>query len=201
MIRFLKERLSTAERANGDGRWVPHLEGVLLDYNRKLIAGTKIRRNSVNQDNYLSLVGQLSGADEPSMLFNMAETFRAPSGLARFLWRHAVGDPVLLARRVDYDLKKRNYFEKASVKGTFGPTVYKVKACRTKLSGDLFICPVYELHGLTGLYYESELSPANYARRQPGGAEQQPPQPPAPAVPPPGRRRRSRRAAAAARRQ
>jgi len=166
MIRFLKRRLAIAEKANGgDGRWVDHLPKILLDYNRKTIAGTKVRRSSVNQNNYLTLAGQLYNSTDPTMLFNMAESFRAPSGLARLLWRYAVGDKVLLSRRVDYDIKDKGYFEKPSVVGTFGPKVYTVTACRTKLSGDLFLCPVYELSDLTGVFYESELSPALFADR------------------------------------
>lgn len=160
MIRFLKQRLSIAERANGDGRWAALLPGICKDYNNALVRGTDVRRRDVNQDNYLQLLEKLHRTTEPSLLFNMAETFRYPSGLSRFLWRYAVGDKVLLARRVDYDLRGRNYFEKPSVAGTYGPKVYTVTECRTKLNADLFLCPVYALSPLTGLFYESELSPA-----------------------------------------
>lgn len=166
MIRFLKQRLSIAERANGDGRWAVHLPGILADYNRSLIKGTDVRRADVNQDNYLRLVGKLYRSTEPSMLFNMAETFRHPSALARYLWRYSVGDKVLLARRVDYDLRGKTYFEKPSVAGTFGPKVYTVTECRTKLNSAFFLCPVYSLSSLTGLYYESELSPALFAEKE-----------------------------------
>lgn len=163
MIRFLKQRLSIAERANGDGRWARHLPGILRDYNNDIIRGTSLRRRNVTQDNYLSLLGELRRTSEPSLLFNMAEGFRAPSALARFLWRYAVGDKVLLARRVDYDLQDRHYFEKPSVRGAFGPKVYTVTECRTKMNSDLFITPVYGLGTLSGLFYESELSPALFA--------------------------------------
>jgi len=188
MIRFLKQRLAIAERANGDGRWVVHLPGILKDYNSWRIKGTDVRRGDVNQDNYLTLLGKLRRTSEPSMLFNMAETFRAPTALAKFLWRYAVGDKVLLARRVDYALKDRTYFEKPSVSGTYGPTVYTVSACRTKLNADLFLCPVYALApNLTGWFYESELSPALFANNNnANGAEQQ-------QAPPPRPRRRRRR--------
>jgi hypothetical protein len=186
MIRFLKERLSIAERANGDGRWAVHLPGILSDHNAQLIKGTRIRRNSVDQNNYLSLVGKLYKSTEPSMLFNMAEPFRAPSKLARFLWRYAVGDKVMLARRVDYDLKKKSYFEKPSVKGAFGPKVYTVTACRVKMNSAFFLNPVYELSTLTGLYYQTELSPALFATTPP-------PPPPPPPTPATRRRRRPRR--------
>jgi hypothetical protein len=189
MIRFLKERLSIAVRANGDGRWVVHLPGILADHNAQLIKGTRIRRNSVDQNNYLDLVGKLYKSTEPSMLFNMAEPIRAPSKLARFLWRYAVGDRVMLARRVDYDLKDKTYFEKPSVKGAFGPKVYTVTACRVKMNSAFFLNPVYQLSQLTGLYYESELSPALFTPRAP-----QPPPPQQQSPPSTPRRRRRRRA-------
>jgi hypothetical protein len=163
MIRFLKDRLSQAERAHGDGRWAKYLPGIVADHNAETIAGTEVRRSDVNKYNYLKLLGQLYHSTEPSILFNVAESLRAPSGLGRFLWRHAVGDKVLLARRVDYAIKGRDYFEKPSVEGAYGPRVYTVKACRTKLSGDLFICPVYELVELSGLFYESEVTAARFA--------------------------------------
>lgn len=214
MIRFLKERLSIAERANGDGRWAVHLPGILRDYNNALIKGTDVRRRDVDQNNYLELLGKLYRSEEPSMLINMTEAYRAPSSLARYLWRYKIGDRVLLARRVDYALKGKHYFEKPSVSGSFGPKVYTVTACRTKLNADLFICPVYALDGgLTGLFYESELTPALFDphhRSKPQAAGQVPASsrrrsgrkraavaaPPA-LYPPdeeaPGRRRRSRR--------
>lgn len=174
MIRFLKERLSIAERANGDGRWVQHLPDVLRDYNDSLIRGTDVRRRDVDQNNYLDLLGKLRHTSEPSILMNMAESLRQPTALARFLWRYSVGDKVLLARRVDYALKDRQYFEKPSVVGAYGPVVYTITACRTKLNASYFLCPVYALtplarsgtdpQPLTGLFYESELSPATFAR-------------------------------------
>ena len=93
---------------------------------------------------------------------------------------------MLLARRVDYALKDRHYFEKPSVTGAFGSKIYTITACRTKLSGDYYICPVYELSTLTGLFYESELSPALYAAADRAA-------PPTSARPPPPKRGRGRR--------
>ena len=166
MIRFLKQRLSIALRANGDGKWTAHLPGILSDYNSALITGTKIHRKDVNQGNYLSLLEQLYRSPEPSMRFNMAETFRYPSALSRYLRRYKVGDKVLLARRVDYDLRDRHYFEKPSVAGTFGAAVYTITACRTKLNSALFLCPVYSLSTKSNLFYESELSPALFDNKK-----------------------------------
>jgi hypothetical protein len=170
MIHFLKTRLSLAERANDhDGVWAKFLPGICEEHNNELIQGTKVLRSSVNQNNYLSLVGKkykMNATTDPSLLFNMSDAFRSPSRLARFLWRFKVGDQVLLARKVSYELKKDegySHFEKPSVVGNFGPKVYTIKACRTKFSGDLYLVPVYELATLTGLFYESELSPALFA--------------------------------------
>jgi PAS domain-containing protein len=172
MIRFLKERLSTALRANGDGKWVRLLDGICRDYNDDFVRGTTVRRSQVNQHNYLDLLEQLFRSPEPTMRFNMAETFRSPSGLSRFLWKYKVGDRVLLARRVDYDLRGRHHFEKPSVTGSFGPTVYLVTSCTTKKNWQLFICPVYTLSRrqdgvpLSGKFYEVELAPADFSGRK-----------------------------------
>lgn len=183
MIRFLKQRLAIAERANGDGQWVRHLPGVLRDFNNSKIKGTDVKRSSVNHTNYLDLLGKLRHTSEPSLLFNMTEAFNAPSGLARFLWRYSLGDKVLLARRVDYAIKNRSYFEKPSVSGTFGPRVYTVVACRTKLNAEYFLCPIYGISSpgtgrLSGYFYESELSPALFDQVRPVKQQQQQPQTP-----------------------
>lgn len=206
MIRFLKQRLSIAERASGDGRWAAHLPGILREYNGSRVKGTDVRRADVTQDNYLELLGKLRRTTEPSMLFNMTESLRAPSALSRYLWRYAVGDRVLLARRVDYDLRDRTYFEKPSVTGAYGPRVLTVTACRTKLNADFFLCPVYALSSasgpMTGLFYESELSPALFdgaggraargvtTQQRRGDASRRPAPPP---PPPPVATRRQRR--------
>jgi hypothetical protein len=174
MIRYVKEHLSIAERANGDGKWVDHIPAVLAAYNGAKIRGTNLTRSSINQHNYLKFLGQLRKSTEPSMLFNMAETFRYPTALAKYLWRYRPGQKVLLARRVDYAIRDKNYFEKASVKGPYGPKVFTVTECLTKLNSDFFLTPVYRLDsGMTGLYYESELSPALFA--EPKKTTPQPP--------------------------
>jgi hypothetical protein len=178
MIRFLKERLSLALRANGDGRWVHLVPGICREYNHQLIRGTTVRRSQVDQFNYLRLLEQLYRSPEPTMRFNMAETFRYPSRLSRFLWKYKVGDRVLLARRVDYQLKGKHTFEKPSVTGSFGPTVYVVTSCTTKKNWQLFLCPVYTLSrrsdgvALTGKFYEVELAPADFASRRATRREQ-----------------------------
>lgn len=189
MVRFLKQRLSIAERASGDGRWVTHLPGILRDYNQSKIKGTNVRRSDVSQDNYLNLLGQLRHTSEPSLLFNMSEAHNAPSGLSRFLWRYSVGDRVLLARRVDYAIRGKNYFEKPSVAGTFGPRVYTITACRTKLNSEYFLCPVYGLTSdetgpLSGWYYQEEVSPALFDRPRASPQQQ---------TAPAGRKKRQRR--------
>jgi hypothetical protein len=173
MIRYLKEHLSIAERAHGDGRWVVYLEGILTAYNNSMIKGTKVRRNTVDQHTYLTLLGQLRRSTDPSMLFNMTTNFQYPTALSRFLWRYRPGQKVLLARRVDYDIRDKNYFEKASVKGPFGPKIFTVTECTAKMNSDFFITPVYRLDsGMTGLYYESELSPALFAEQPPPAGEE-----------------------------
>ena len=172
MIRFLKERLSMALRANEDGQWVHLLDGICRQYNASFIPGTKIRRSQVDQHNYLRLLEQLYRSPEPTMRFIMAETFRYPSRLARFLWDYKVGDKVLVARRSDHSLKDRHTFEKPSVVGSFGPTVYRVTACLTKKNWKLFITPVYTVARLSdgtplsGKYYPDELAPADFAGRR-----------------------------------
>jgi hypothetical protein len=65
---------------------------------------------------------------------------------------------VLLARRVTEELKGR-IFDKPSIRGSWGPKVYKISGRHTKLNSKLFLCAVYSLEGAVGKYYQSDLSP------------------------------------------
>jgi hypothetical protein len=165
MIRYVKEHLSIAERAHGDGRWVVHLDAIVAHYNNEFVKNTRFRRKDINQHNYVRFLIQLRNTPDVSMLFNMSQSFHSGTALSRFLWKFKVGDLVLLARDVDYNIRGKT-FTKASVEGTYGDRVYTVTATTTKLNSDLFITPVYRLSGMTGLFYQTELSPALFADQE-----------------------------------
>jgi hypothetical protein len=160
MIRWVKESLSTAERAVGDGRWVVNLQGLVSEYNSRVIPGTDVVRKDVNKNNYVRLLEKKYKSDSPTSLMNLAN-LPENSSLARFVWKFKVGDAVLLARRVSDDLKKR-IFDKASVVGTYSPKVYRVSGRHTKLNSGLFLCALYSLEGLPGKYYQTDLSAASF---------------------------------------
>jgi hypothetical protein len=158
MIKFVKESLSTAERAVGDGRWVSNLKNVVTQYNSRVIPGTDMVRKDVNKNNYVQLLDAKYKSTSATSLMNMAN-LPENSSLAKFVWKYQVGDAVLLARKVSEDLKKR-IFDKGSVVGNYAPQVYRVSGRHTKLNSGLFLCPVYSLEGLPGKYYQSDLSAA-----------------------------------------
>jgi hypothetical protein len=165
MIRFVKERLSIAMRANGDGRWVVHVPSLVRDYNNQIVKGSgNVKRKDVNKNNYLDMLEKVYKSTSPSLLFNMGSV-PEQSSLSKFIWKYQVGDSVMLARRVSEDVKGRGdaYFEKPSVKGTFGPKVYKIAGRHTKMNSGLFLCAVYSLRGVPGKYYQTDLSPALFA--------------------------------------
>jgi hypothetical protein len=159
MIRWVKECLSTAERSAGDGRWVVNLEGLVAEYNSRVIPGTGgVVRKDVTKNNYVQLLEAKYKSTSATSLMNMAN-LPENSSLAKFVWKYKVGDAVLLARRVSEDLKKR-IFDKASVVGNYAPQVYRVAGRHTKMNSGLFLCAVYSLEGLPGKYYQTDLSPA-----------------------------------------
>ena len=158
MIKFVKESLSTAERAAGDGRWVSNLKNVVTQYNSRVIPGTDVVRKDVNKNNYVQLLDAKYKSTSATSLMNMAN-LPENSSLAKFVWKYQVGDAVLLARKVSEDLKKR-IFDKGSVVGNYAPQVYRVAGRHTKMNSGLFLCAVYSLEGLPGKYYQTDLSPA-----------------------------------------
>ena len=161
MIRFVREHLSIAERAHGDGKWLVHLPGILRHYNNDLIRGTTFRRKTVTQYNYISMLAQLRRSPDVSMLFNMQQPFNYGTALGKYLWRYRPGDRVIIARRVNYEIRGHGNFPKVSRTGAFGDKVYSVVACTAKVNSAMFLTPAYRLSGLTStLFYDSELSPA-----------------------------------------
>jgi hypothetical protein len=164
-IRTLKERLSTAMRANPEERdWTVFLPGILRDYNSQKIEGTNVRRNSVNKKNYLGLLEQLYKSKDPDLLFNISSSVNFSPEMRRELFRFSAGDPVLLRKTADYG-QKTSTFDKVSVRGSFGTKVYKVRQANLKANGTLFYTPVYSLAGLRGWFYDAELIPADFFRR------------------------------------
>jgi hypothetical protein len=168
MIRYVKDHLSQGCRANGDKRWLRLLPAVCQNYNDQPVTGTNVKRKTVNQFNYISLLEQLRKSTSPTMLFNIAHTTTYPQPLEPLVFRFKVGEKVLLARRSDYTVKNFSTFEKPSHVGAFGPEVYTVVGRAGKNNWKLFICPVYKLTSpstgtLSSWYYESELRVASFA--------------------------------------
>ena len=172
MIRYVKDHLSQACRANENKRWLHLLPAVCESYNNQNVTGTSIKRKTVSQYNYIGLLEQLRQSTAPTMLFNLATTTSYPPTVEKLLFRLKIGDRVLFARRSDYTVKDFNHFEKPSQLGAFGPRVYTIVGRAGKNNGDLFICPVYKLSSpetglLSSWAYEDELKPALYAAPTP----------------------------------
>lgn len=166
MIKYCKGRLAVAERKLGDGRWVFAVDGLVKEYNSRIIPGTgDVRRSDVSKMNYLELLEKLYKSGEPTALMNMSVS--GQSSLAPFVWKYDVGDKVLLARKVSSEISaSKRFFEKEAVRGAYGPKVYEIEARKTKLNSKLFLCATYALVGLPGqLFYQTDLIEASYLRR------------------------------------
>lgn len=172
-IGHCKNWLSQAMRANGDKRWVHLLPRFVADHNAGFVTGTDVVRSTVNQHNYVGLLAKMFKTESPTLLFNVSGMEDLPGPLAKLVWRHEVGDKVLLARRSDFSLKGKNSFEKVSVVGAYGPEVHTVARRMAKNNAKLFVTPVYGLAKLPGTwFYENELKPALFAEADKGAAAQ-----------------------------
>jgi hypothetical protein len=173
MIRFLKTRLSTALAFNekGDNDWLQHLPGILEDYNERFINGTTIRRRDASKKNYLEILAQKMGGGgvaDPEAYFNVSVLGNFTPEMSDRIFKYKVGDRVMLATYVDYSNKPaRGAFEKKSVTGSFGKKVYSVRRQLLKSNAKFFLSKVYELEGLRGLFYETELIPALFSEAPP----------------------------------
>lgn len=170
MISYCKSKLAMALGFNekGDFCWTRHVESVVSHYNSQLIDGTNIVRNSVNKQNYGSLLEQLRGSNDPWMLHNISTSRNFSPWLKARLWKFREGQKVLLARQADYEAKGQQTkqggsFFKRSVEGSWAPKVRTITQLWLKDS-KFFVTPTYSLQGLNGKFYENEILPADFAK-------------------------------------
>ena len=160
-IRRMKESLSLALKF-GRQNWVDLVPTIVARWNRLLVKGTSIRREQVDKSNYWEVLAQRYGAKDPTPLTNTSVMSEFSPQLAAKLFRHKVGAKVMLSKDANFKLKT-GAFDKKSVAGAFGPGVFVVKRQMLKSNSKLFLSPVYELEGLPGKYYATELIPATFA--------------------------------------
>jgi hypothetical protein len=157
MIRYCKERISMAMKAHpGEKNWTKFVDGVVSDYNRQYIKGTKIVRSSVNKHNYISLLEQLYKTKSPTMLFNIASSSNFTPRTTKMLWKFKIGDRVLAERKQNYK-EKTHAFLKTSVHGAYSPITRVIEGLFLKSNGVLFLTPVYKLENIKGYFYENSL--------------------------------------------
>jgi hypothetical protein len=165
-IRYMKERLSQGMKMRSpplDNVWVDLVPGIVADYNRRYVTGTKIVRRDVNKKNQLDVIRQRYRVQDPTPLFNLGVAGKLSDRMEKKLgFRFKVGDRVLLSTSANYELKS-GYFAKKSVRGNYARKVYKVTAVRLKSNRDLFMSQVYKLDGLKGYFYERELIPSYFS--------------------------------------
>lgn len=164
-IRFMRRRLAIALMGTPEARdWSPFVDGIVEDFNKEPIAGTEISRGSVNKDNYVSLLEKLYKSTEPTMLFNVScgSNVKDP-GFRAAIWKYRVGQRVLVKRSADYTEKQgKGAFVKTSAVGSYSTKVRTISRTLWKTSSDYWIVPIYELEGLIGKFYESDLLPVSF---------------------------------------
>jgi hypothetical protein len=194
--RFLKDRLGQAMELNSEdpekrNRWVGLLPSILEDYNSRPVAGTSIRRKDVDGSNYLDVLSQRLGAGEGGYedFYPLSAAFDFSPGLRKELFRFSVGQRVAVSRSATYgapssDTSTGGAFLKRSLEGSYAPRVHVIKRSYLRSTLDGGYVPVYEVTGLAGPFYESELSLVREKEQVPAT----PATPPAAATPPPARR-------------
>lgn len=163
----LKKRYSIAMKMNQTDNWVQFTEEIVKHHNNQFIPFTKIKRSSVDKLNYLSLLKQLYKTRNPALLFNTFSLGHFPKKTERKLFKYKVGTYVLLTRKVSYKIKT-SVFDKPSVKGYWGETIYQISDIKLKHGSKWTLVPVYQLRNaetkkiLKGYYYNSEIMKVEY---------------------------------------
>lgn len=169
MIRYMKSRLSIALAGNdrGDNNWIKHIPGIVSDYNKRFVNGTKIRRIDVSKENYLQILEQRWKLPDASFALNTRQANNFSPALTAKLFKYKPGDKVLLSYSANYAVK-HDVFSKKSTIGSYAPEIYEIEAVTLKSTDKFFYTPCYRLVSLVGLFYESELIPALFS----GGEEE-----------------------------
>jgi hypothetical protein len=175
-IRFLKRSISVGlgMNARGDNNWLKLVEPILTNFNSKFVKGTKIRRDAVSKDNVMELLAQKYKTREFGVYFNHSVVSVFSAKMSRGLgFKFSPGQKVLLTRASTYESgesKAKGAFEKPSVEGTFGRTVYTIDRAVLKTNEARYYVMCYYLNKLDGtklqgLYYAHELQAASFADR------------------------------------
>ena len=165
-IRYLKDRLGTALALNdkSDRNWLKHLDGIVADYNEKLVKGSKkLRRKDVNKFNVNELLAEKYNVKDFTPMHNTSvlANFSAPM-LKAIPFKHQVGAKVLLSKSANYKLKT-DKFAKSSAEGSYSKKVYEIDQVFLKTNASQYLSLVYRIRGLEGLFYSTEVVPANFS--------------------------------------
>ena len=142
---------------------------ITKELNGRLVPGTTMKRSSVNSGNFIKMLEQKTGGS-PYAAMNLNDlpiSALLGDGVREKLFKHAVGDLVLVDKRALGGVSKRARFEKSSLAGGYdGERPYRVKNARLKYGGRFTMTPVYQLRrpgpggrALPGWFYEKELVP------------------------------------------
>ena len=164
-IGFVKTKLSQAleSREEPTKNWVQFVEPIVTEYNRQKIEGTPYSRQSVNANNFHHFLEQKFKADDPEANFSGFKVgpFKN-AGWNRLIFKHDLGQKVLLARRANWkDGKQKSGgpFAKHSTVGGFGPTIYTISGRQLRQTKNLRYVAVYGLQelGPNLHFYDAEL--------------------------------------------
>jgi hypothetical protein len=165
-IRTVKDRLGTALALNdkGDNRWLPHLEKIVKDHNSRFVKGSKtIRRDEVNKFNVNKLLAEKYHVADFTPNFNMSVVGNFSKEMLKAIpFKYQVGQKVLLSRSANYTLKTDS-FAKRSAEGSYGKQVFEVENVFLKTNNKNMLSMVYKIRDLEGLFYSTEIVPANFS--------------------------------------
>jgi hypothetical protein len=161
-IRTIKTRLSQAMSMNdkGDNRWLVHLPGIVADLNNKYVRNTKMRRKDVTKENVMQLLAQIFKVKDFTPILNtkVLSSF-SPQMYKAVGFKFDAGSKVQVSRNANYNVKL-DAFTKKSVEGNYSKKVYTVEYGFLKSSNDHYLCQMYKVRGLKGIFYSTELIPA-----------------------------------------
>jgi hypothetical protein len=159
--------VATSFNKKNDFNWTRHVPYIVRQFNSRKVPGTNFTRNSVDKHNYLQVLSQQHGIEDPDVLMTTGTSSSYSDRAKKALWKYSKGQRVLLLRASNYQIgQKKLSFEKPSVRGRFGPRAYYVTKLVMKRDRKMALVPVYELSEeaaggkpLSGYYYENEVKP------------------------------------------
>ncbi len=172
-LSYENQRREKKKRRGPAPDWIKYLPGIVAGLNNRNVPGTDMKRKSVNRNNFLEMLCKKNGSRDPYAEMN---SYTVPSASIRSedwrrqIFKHQLGDLVLVERRALYSAGPAGRFPKYALRGSRPKRPYFIVGAALKKGGPFTLAPVYRIRAsgsnrpLSGWFYQSELVPLRRKR-------------------------------------